>query len=133
MKNKGIWLDKEKAFIVTLENNKEDFVVIESNIEDYNVKANKSLGGAQEVAKDVKYLEREKHQFKKYFKEIVSEIGEIDALVIFGPAETYKKFEKELKAHYADVNSKVKSVQKADSMTNNQMVALIKDAYKSKS
>ena len=132
MKNKGIWLDKEKAFIVTLENNKENFVVIESNIENFKTTANKNIGGASEVAKDVKYLEREKHQFKSYFKNIVSELGDIDALVIFGPAETYKKFKKKLEAHYTNINNKVISVQKADSMTNNQMIALIKNAYKSK-
>lgn len=131
MKNTGIWLDKEKAFIVTLENNKESFVVIESNIENYKITANKSIGGAQEVAKDLKYLEREKHQFKSYFKNIVSKIGSIDALVLFGPAETYKRFKKELEEHYTSINGKVKHVQKADSMTNNQIIALIKDSYKS--
>jgi len=130
MKNTGIWLDKEKAFIVTLENNKENFVVIESNIENYKITANRSIGGANEIAKDSKYLEREKHQFKSYFKEIVSEIKNIDALIIFGPAETYRKFKKELEEHYKNINDKVRLVQKADSMTKNQIIAQVKDSFK---
>ena len=42
MKNTGIWLDKEKALIIKLNNEgDEDFVTIESNIEHYSIKANK--------------------------------------------------------------------------------------------
>ena len=84
------------------------------------------------MVQDSKYLEREKQQLKKYFKNIATQAEDTDALVLFGPAETYKKFKKELEEHYTNINSKVKSVQKADSMTNNQIIALIKDAYKSK-
>ncbi len=135
MKNVGIWLDKEKAFIVKLENETETLNTISSNVEDFKIhggSGSRLKGGPQDVVQDSKYLEREKQQFKQYFKNIATQLEDTDALVIFGPAETYKKFKKELEERYKNINSKVKSVQKADSMTNNQIIALIKDAYKSK-
>ena len=135
MKNTGIWLDKNKALIVTLENETETLNTVSSNIEHFKIhggSGSRLKGGPQDVVQDSKYLEREKQQLKQYFKNIVTQVEDTDALVLFGPAETYKKFKKELENHYTNMNSKVKSVQKADSMTNNQVIALIKGTYKSK-
>ena len=76
MKNTGIWLDKEKALIIKLNNDKEDIVTIESNIEQFSIKSNKEAGGPNETASDSKFLEREKNQFKKFFKSIIPEINQ---------------------------------------------------------
>lgn len=132
MKNTGIWLDKKKAFIVDLENNTETVKIIESNIESFNVTSNKHLGGSQEIAKDSKYLEREKQQFKTYFNNIAQEVKDADALVIFGPAETYEKFAKELGEHHKALGEKIKGIRRADSMTDNQVVAWVRDFFASK-
>lgn len=133
MKNTGIWLDKKKAVIVTIENGKEMLQTIDSAIENYNVTANRHVGGAQEIVKDVKYLEREKHQLKAYFKDITQQLKKSDALVLFGPAETSRKFAKELEENYKSISIKVKAVQKADSMTDNQIKAWVKEFFHSTS
>lgn len=130
MKNTGIWLDKEKALIVTLENENETFTTLNSQIEDYRAvggSGTKFKGGPQDVIQDSKFLEREKHQLKAYFKNIVTEIKDTDAIVIFGPAEASEKFSKELRENYNHLNTKIKGVKKADSMTNNQVKAWVKD------
>ena len=132
MKNIGIWLDKEKAFIVAFENGKETFSTIISNVENFKADGGSGTrfkGGPQDVVQDSKYLEREKHQLKAYFSEIVNEIKDAKELVIFGPAETYLKFEKELIEKYKEVSSKVKGVKNADSMTKNQTISLIRDFF----
>ena len=134
MKQTGIWLDKEKAYIVSLENEKETFKTVLSNIESYNIKGGsgtKQKGGPQDVVHDRKYLEREKQQFKQYFKAIASQIKETDALVIFGPAETNEKLSKVLHKNYNDLSIKLKDIKKADSMTDNQVKALIRDFFQS--
>lgn len=134
MKNTGIWLDKDKALIVTIENGIETLSTIASNIEHYRIHGGSGTrfkGGPQDVVQDSKYLEREKHQTKQYFKEIVSEIKETNALVIFGPAETNEKFSKELHENYKDLSTKIKGVKKADSMTDNQVKAWVRDFFKS--
>ncbi len=133
MKHTGIWLDKDRALVVTLENNGELLQTITSNIDHYNPSGGSGTrlkGGPQNVVQDSKYLEREKQQFKHYFKNIVTKIDDTDALVIFGPAGTNEKFSQVLHDNYGNLSKKIKGVKKADSMTENQFKALVKDFFK---
>ena len=133
MKNTGIWIDKNKAIIVTLENNIENLEVINSNVEHFRTHGGSGTrlkGGPQDVVQDSKYLEREKHQLKDYFKNIASKVKDTDSLVIFGPAQTNEALKKELNEYYNDLSGKIKAVKKADSMTDNQVKAWVKDFYK---
>ena len=132
MKNTGVWLDRDKAIVVTLNNGKEVLEIINSEIEDFKATSSRLLGGHQEIAKDRKFLEREKHQFKNYFKNIVLKIKDADAIALFGPAQTNEKFNKVLHELYPDVAKKIKGVEKADSMTDNQVIALAKAFFHSK-
>ncbi|WP_299431290.1 hypothetical protein [uncultured Aquimarina sp.] len=133
MKNTGIWMDKEKAYIIDIKENKEDMITIFSEIEDYRIHGGSGTrfkGGPQDVVQDSKYLEREKNQFKTYFKKIIPYIENADKIVIYGPAEAGEKFHKELEENYKKIGKKVKAVLKADSMTENQTKALIRDYFK---
>lgn len=134
MKQTGIWLDKNKALIVTIKEETETLNTITSNIEHFHPHGGSGTrfkGGPQDVVQDSKYLEREKHQMKAYFKEIVSAIKGTDALVIFGPAGTNEKFSKELQSSHTDLSTKIKGIRKADSMTENQVKAWVRDFFKS--
>ncbi len=134
MKQTGIWLDKDKALIVTLENGTETLNIIKSNIEHFHPQGGSGTrfkGGPQDVVQDSKYSEREKHQFKEYFKNLASQIKGTDALVIFGPAETNEKFSNELHENYSSLNTIIKGVKKADSMTDNQVKAWVREFFKS--
>ncbi|MFD2724682.1 hypothetical protein [Hyunsoonleella rubra] len=131
----GVWLDKAKAHIVNLYDGKESFTTILSNVEDFKIhggSGTKFKGGPQDVVQDSKYLEREKHQLKKYFDNIVSEIKKARVIVIFGPAEACYKLDKRLKNHYPDLSKKVKGVYKTDSMTKPQVKAWAKSFFKEK-
>jgi stalled ribosome rescue protein Dom34 len=133
MKNIGVWLDKEKAHILSLENGKETLKTIVSEVENFHIHGGAGTrlkGGPQDVVQDSKYLEREKHQLKRYFKNITKEINDADAIVIFGPAEAYLKFQKELQENYEHLNTKIKDVINVDSMTDNQTIALVRDFFK---
>lgn len=133
MKKTGIWLDKKKALIVDLDNGNETLLTVKSNVEDFHISGGSGTrlkGGPQDVVQDSKYLEREKHQLSNYFKELASKIDNSEELVLFGPAGTNEKFYKELQKKYKDIGKKVKDVVKADSMTSNQIVALVKKYYK---
>ncbi len=128
MKNLGIWLDKEKAYIICLENGKESIDMVISEVENYHISGGsgaKFKGGPQDVVQDSRYLEREKHQLKAYFSDIVGQIEKADAIVIFGPAETKDKLAKELQNNYKALSAKVKDVKTSDSMTENQLKALV--------
>jgi len=133
MKNIGVWMDKEKAHVITISNNEENMTTVYSEIESYHIgggSGSRMKGGPQDVVQDSKYLEREKHSFKTYFKEIAPFLKDADAIVIFGPAEAGKKFNKKLRKKYKEIGNKVRAVIKADSMTPNQTKALVRDYFK---
>ena len=132
MKKIGIWLDKEKAHLVTLQNEDVRFNTIYSDIDFFHPKGgarSKTRWGPQDVVQDSKYLEREKHQLRQYFKELAKTIKDAQAIAIFGPADTNAKFYKELNENYKTLASKVKTVEKADSMTENQVKALVREYF----
>ena len=132
MKNIGIWIDKAKAHVVIIENGEEHMRTINSQVEDFNVKGgsrSKTRWGPQDVVQDSKYMERKKHQLKRYFDEVYEQVKDADALAIFGPAETYLKLEEAFKNAYK-LSDKIKTVQNVDSMTDNQVKALVRDFYK---
>jgi stalled ribosome rescue protein Dom34 len=128
----GIWLDKEKAHVVTLHDNQANFETILSNVETSRDVPGSDIRlkeGSKEIIQDSKFMEREKQQLKIYFKNLVSEIKEADKLVLFGPAETEWNFKKELNSNYKEISAKLSYVVKADSMTNAQIVAWVKLYY----
>ncbi len=132
MKQVGIWLDKLEANGVLLEKGKESFFHILSEIEFFNPKGgsrSKTRWGPQDVVQDSKYLEREKHQFRKYFEKIAKALKDADQINIFGPAEAPEKLMAELEENYPEIGSRVLTVQKADSMTQNQFKALVKQSF----
>lgn len=134
MKNIGIWMDTQKAHVVFLNGDKEVFETIFSGVEDYHVSGGSGTrfkGGPQDVVQDSRYLERQKHQLRSYFKNLVNVIEGAEAIAIFGPAETPQKFRKELDANHRELAAKVITVTKADSMTDNQIKALVKDFFQS--
>jgi hypothetical protein len=132
MKKIGIWLDKEKAHLVTLKNENVRFNTITSELEFYRPKGgspSRSRWGPQDVVQDSKYLEREKHQLKLFFKELANTINDADVIVIFGPGDTNAKFFKELNENHKTLALKVKAVKKADSMSENQLKAKVADFF----
>lgn len=134
MKQTGVWLDKNKALIITLENDTETMQTVLSNIEHYHQQdslGNNIKRNPLNIIKESTILNREKQQLKSYFKEIVSMINDTDELVIFGPAETNEKFSKKIIENYSDLSDRLKGVKKADSMTDNQLKAWVRDFFNS--
>jgi hypothetical protein len=134
MKKIGVWLDNRTAYVVGIdEHNNEEIRIILSKEENRNdtKKAfrDKIKQGSKEVVKDRKLIEYSKQELKQYFKEIATELGDPECVVIFGPAEIPLKFKKELKSGYPRLHEKVIDVVKADSMTKNQTVALVRNYY----
>ena len=136
MKNIGIWMDKEKAHIVQLIGDQERFETLLSDLDFFKPsggsRTRTAKWGPQDVVQDSKYLEKEKHQLKKYFDNLINEISNADAIALFGPADTIENFEQELKSNHKALASKIKTVAKADSMTNNQIKALVRDYFRHK-
>lgn len=128
MKNTGIWIDKSKAIIITIEEGTETLNKVMSNLEKSNihyVPDNRLKGGIQSST----YTTYENETLKRYFREIVDEVKSTDALVIFGPGETRDQLSKELHTHFKLLGSKIKGVKKEDSMTTNQAKAWVRNFF----
>ena len=128
----GIWIDKRLAKIISIENSEELLTTIKSNVEEYHPKGGsgtKMKGGPQDVVQDSKYLEREKHQLKAYFNKVITSLPDVDSLVIFGPSQTGQKFADELFNYHKDLHGKIIGVEIADSITDNQLKAWVKQYF----
>ncbi|WP_026810635.1 hypothetical protein [Arenibacter latericius] len=133
MKNFGIWMDKEKAHIVMLAGEQVGFETIMSELEFYRPSGGSGTRsakwGPQDVIQDSKFLEREKHQLKTYFSHLANAIKDADAIALFGLGDTNEKFKKELTNNYKSIAAKLKTVIKSDSMTENQVKALVRNYF----
>ncbi len=128
----GIWIDKRTAKILTIDNDSEYFDMIHSSIEEYRPKGGSGTrvkGGPQDVVQDSKFTKREKQQEKRFFKSIIESINGSDQIVIFGPAEMGKKLFSELSESHPKVYKKVSGVKIADSISDNQIKAWVRNYY----
>ncbi|MBT8257223.1 MAG: hypothetical protein KJO49_02045, partial [Bacteroidia bacterium] len=110
----------------------EKMTTIESNMEHFHPSGGSGTrfkGGPQDVVQDSKYLEKEKQQHKVYFRSIAPYLKGAHELAIFGPAQTGMRFAKHLERYNYMLFSKLKGVEKADSMTENQIKALVKNYF----
>ena len=131
-KQTGIWLDHEKATIITLDKGRYKLNTIESDIvtRERIVGETKKYGrfGDQSLSQEKHKERRIKEQTSKYLKNLLSEIKDVDELVLFGPANMKMELEKHI-LNDTTLASKLKAVVSADSMTENQMVAWVKNFY----
>ncbi|UMB54820.1 hypothetical protein MKD41_04950 [Lutibacter sp. A64] len=134
-KNIGIWIDTKQATIIRLSKNNEHFIKkIESNIET-RVRVSgesKKYGrfGGQYITYEKNRENKKNEQINLFFKELFKEIENCDALVIFGPAKMKKLLEKEIRNNI-QFSRKLLGVHNSDILTENQIIAWVKDYYNS--
>jgi hypothetical protein len=132
MKKVGIWLDQKEANIITLEDNTITKRKIYSEIE-----TRKRIPGESKIFGRFgdQYLNDEKSKENKikelthkYLNKIVNQLTEVDEIILFGPAQSKIKLQKLLSSN-AILSSKLKEVQNANKMTENQKVAFVKKYF----
>ncbi|WP_372800459.1 hypothetical protein [Lutibacter sp.] len=133
-KNIGIWIDTKHAFVIRLSNNSHTFKTIESNIEtrervEGETKKYGRFGG--------QYLTYEKNRENKriqmtnqFLKSLLKEIETCDSVVVFGPSKMKHIFEKEIRNNM-QLTHKLAGVSSVNYLTENQIVAWVKDYFKS--
>ena len=131
----GIWIDTEKAVIVFLKGKGHIIKTVESLIEGRERVAGEtkmfSRIGVQFANFETKKENRKNHEIQNYLKKVVDEIKGADEIVLFGPAEMKTELEKFMlkKSIQSPV---IRRVETTDSMTQNQIVAWVKDFYEDK-
>ncbi len=131
-KNIGIWIDHEKAFIISLMDGHESINRIESQVESHI----KTLGGSrsatpygpQEIATERKLTERRKQHLHKYYLKIIDELKDAQKIYIFGPGNAKLELEKEMRKS-KNLAPKIAAVDAADRMTEGQMAAKVREFF----
>ena len=131
-KKVGIWLDSEKAYIISLINGREKLEKIESNVESRvryeGEKKSFSRIGGQLVNPQKKKTKRKKHQLQSYYQNILKKTKDAGDIYIFGPAEAKTGLNKEYSKH-KELQSKVLRVENSGKLTENQMKAQVREVF----
>ena len=131
----GVWIDTEKAVIVILKGKGHTIKIVDSLIESRErVPGEKKLYsrfGVQFSNFETKKENRKIHDVQHYLKKVVDEIKGTDEVVLFGPAEMKTELEKFMLKRSIQAPI-IRRVETTDSMTQNQMVAWVKDFYEDK-
>ncbi|MDT8402249.1 MAG: hypothetical protein RQ743_11190 [Bacteroidales bacterium] len=130
-KNVGVWLDKEKAYLISVNGGKHRVEKVESNVESRvryqgETKSYSRIGGAF-FNPSKKKTKREKHQLNHYLTDLSVKLSDAENILIFGPADVKKELKKVLIKRKDKPAIRLES---AEQMTENQMVARVKEHFK---
>jgi hypothetical protein len=132
-KNIGIWLDHEKAAIVTITNGLTTISHLNAETENNNhsvhgASASATHFGHQEVTLERKIERRHKEHLHHYYQDIIHEIRDGKKIFILGPGEAKIELEKEIKKTN-DLASKIIAIESADKMTDHQIAAKVRNVF----
>jgi hypothetical protein len=76
-----------------------------------------------------KKTKRKNHQLRDYFNSILRRTRDANSIYIFGPAEAKKSL---VKVYHKEksLTNKLKKVESSDRLTENQMIARVKEVFK---
>ena len=128
----GIWIDFEKAYVVSFEKSKEVITRINSDVAGRVRLAGGSRSatpyGPQDVASERKVQERRKHHLRRYYEAVIKAIEDADRILIFGPGEAKLEVEKEIRKSKL-LGAKIAAVERTDKMTERQIAAKVRDFF----
>ena len=129
----GIWIDHRHAVIVLLGPAEEVRTIdLESHVEKHAQRDGDSpLKGpyeAHQVPADDRRQMALTGKLDGYYDAVIEAVGDLDAMVIFGPGEAKGEFRKRLDKH--KLGARVAGVEAADKMTERQITAKVRDYFK---
>lgn len=123
-KQVGLWLDRNKAVIVTIANNIEGRSIITSDMEHYILYSTVVPGdGSPEEIRDRRFW----NHLGEYYDKIIAQIRDAAEILIFGPEEAKYELQKHLEA--AGLAEHIVSIEDADKMTDLQISAKVKGRF----
>jgi stalled ribosome rescue protein Dom34 len=128
----GIWVDRQKAILMTIKNSETIVETIYSNLESRErvdgEGRNNNRFGDQHIDDEKGKERRLEEKAKSFYSSIISKINQGEELVIFGPAEMKHQLAKKINKD-TSCRIEILGIETADSMTENQLVAWVKNYY----
>ena len=128
----GIWIDHKKAVIVSASGDSVTAKTLESEVGPhgrYSGRAGYSTpDGPHDGGGEKKYEGRYSEHLEQYYDEVISQLGQPEALLIFGPGEAKLQLKERLSRSKA-LSEHIVGVETTDKLTDPQIVAKVKEHY----
>lgn len=127
-KNAGLWIDHKEAVIVfaaTGADNAEETKRMESGMEKHVRYSGRAA--SEGVAEDQRDRQYATH-LDQYYDEVITQLHDAKSILIFGPGEAKGEFKKRLE--HKGLGERIVGVETTDKMTDNQIVAMVREHYK---
>lgn len=121
--NAGIWIDHKRAVIVTVSEGRVASEALESDVE-----AHPRYSGQQGGGGERKYEERHGQHLDRYYDEVISRLGHLDGLLIFGPGEAKRELKARLSRSKAP-SARTIAIETADELSDLQIVAKVQQHF----
>ena len=127
----GIWLDHKCAKIVNVDGPGESMVTLKADIDTSKAKGgsrSKDPYGPVITVSEKKHQAKKEQQVKAFFDQIADFVKDAESIAVFGPGELKSHF-KNFLLDDSSLKSKFTGIEAADSMTDNQVVAMVREYY----
>jgi hypothetical protein len=128
----GIWIDHKKAVIVSVSADQVTAKTLESEAGPrgrYSDRAGyPTLDGPQSGGGEKKHDRHYDQHLDRYYDEVISQLGQPEALLIFGPGEAKLQLKERLSRSRA-LSESILGIETTDSLTDPQVVAKVKEHY----
>jgi hypothetical protein len=119
----GIWIDHKRAVIVSVSAGRVTTKTLESE-----AGAHSRYSRQQDDGGEKKYEERHNQQLEQYYDDVISQLGQPEALLIFGPGEAKLELRERLSRSKA-FSDRTVDIETADKLTDPQIVARVKEHF----
>lgn len=119
----GIWIDHKRAVIVSASASGVTTKTLESE-----VGAHPRHSGEQDSGGEKKYEARHGQHLDRYYDDVISQLGQPEALLIFGPGEAKLQLKERL-SRTEDLSGRILDIETTDKLTDPQIVAKVKEHF----
>jgi hypothetical protein len=119
----GVWIDHKKAVIVSIAAGQVTAKTLESEVGSHS-----HYSGSQDGGGEKRYEERHSQDLDRYYDDVISQLGQPDALLLFGPGEAKLQLKDRL-GRSKVLSERIVAVESTDKLTDPQIVAKVKKHY----
>lgn len=122
----GLWIDHKEAFLVFVGGDGDETRHVESGMENH-VRfsgGNRPEDGSTEDRKDRQFAVH----LNRYYDEVISQIGDAESILLFGPGEAKGELEKRLVSK--GLGGRIVGVETVDRITAPQIAAKVREHFR---
>jgi len=128
----GIWIDHKKAVIVSATAGQVTTRTVESEVGPHGRYSSRAgyptPDGPKNAGGEKKYEERHGQRLDRFYDDVISQLGQPESLLIFGPGEAKLQLRERL-SRSKSLSEHVEEIETTDKLTNAQIVAKVKEHY----